>query len=38
MSNFYIMNWVKEIKIKNFDDVFNEGLDAVYWLENNGHF
>ena len=29
MSNFDIMNWVKELKIKNFDGVFNK--DSRQW-------
>ena len=29
MSNFDIMNWVKELKIKNVDGVFNKGQPLV---------
>ena len=34
MSNFDIMNWVKELKIKNFDSVFNK--DSRQWASNCG--
>ena len=34
MSNFDIMNWVKELKIKNFDGVFNK--DSCQWAPNCG--
>ena len=34
MSNFDIMNWVKELKIKNFDGVFNK--DSRQWASNCG--
>ena len=32
MSNFDLMNWVKEIQIKNFDGVFNK--DSRQWASN----
>ena len=32
MSNFDIMNWVKELKMKNFDGVFNK--DSCQWASN----
>ena len=34
MSNFDIMNWVKELKIKNFDGGFNK--DSRQWASNCG--
>ena len=34
MSNFDIMNWVKELKIKNFDGDFNK--DIRQWASNCG--
>ena len=34
MSNFDIMNWVKELKIKMFDGVFNK--DSRQWVNNCG--
>ena len=34
MSNFDIMNWVKELKIKYFDGVFNK--DSRQWAANCG--
>ena len=34
MSNFDIMNWVKELKIKDFDDIFNK--DSRKWASNCG--
>ena len=34
MSNFDIMNWIKELKIKNFDGVFNK--DSRQWAYNCG--
>ena len=34
MSNFDIMNWVKELKIKKFDGVFNK--DSRQWASNCG--
>ena len=34
MSNFDIMNWVKELKIKKFDGVFNK--DSRQWACNCG--
>ena len=34
MSNFDIMNWVKELKIKHFDGVFNK--DSRQWAYNCG--
>ena len=34
MSNFDIMKWVKELKIKNFDGVFNK--DSRQWASNCG--
>ena len=34
MSNFDIMNWVKELKIKNVDGVFN--TDSRQWASNCG--
>ena len=34
MSNFDIMNWVKELKIKNFDGVFNK--DSRQWASKCG--
>ena len=34
MSNFDIMNWVKELKIKHFDGVFNK--DSRQWASNCG--
>ena len=34
MTNFDIMNWVKELKIKNFDGVFNKG--SRQWASNCG--
>ena len=34
MSNFYIIIWVKELKIKNFDGVFNK--DSRQWAYNCG--
>ena len=34
MSNFDIINWVKELKIKNFDGVFNK--DSRQWASNCG--
>ena len=34
MSNFDIMNWVKELKIQNFDGVFNK--DSRQWAPNCG--
>ena len=32
MSNFDIMNWVEELKIKNVDGVFNK--DSHQWASN----
>ena len=34
MSNFDIMNWVKELQIKNFKSVFNK--DSRQWASNCG--
>ena len=34
MSNFDIMNWVKELKIEQFDGVFNK--DSRQWASNCG--
>ena len=34
MTNFDIMNWVKELKIKTFDGVFNKG--SRQWASNCG--
>ena len=34
MSNIDIMNWVKELKIKKFDGVFNK--DSRQWTSNCG--
>ena len=34
MSNFDIMNWVKELKVENFDGVFNK--DSRQWASNCG--
>ena len=34
MSNFDIMNWVKELKINNFDGIFNN--DSRQWAHNCG--
>ena len=34
MSNFDIMNWVKELKVKIFNGVFNK--DSCQWASNCG--